>query len=371
MNKTTKIIIGVVVIILIIGGIWYWANRKPEEQKVIKIGFMGPLTGELANYGESLRNGVNLALEEINRNGINKKRLKVVFEDTQCDPAKAVSAINKLITIDKVEAIIGDFCSSCTLAVASIAEANRVVLISPASSAPTISEAGDYIFRTVLSDAYQAKIAAQYVIKKNYKRISVLYVNNDWGVGLKESFRKEIILNNGDIITIESIQQGATDLKTQLIKLKSKNPDVIYVAILPPEVIRFAKQQKELGIITPIIGADSFQDKEVLKEVGNLLEGVVFASGEGQATKDYLQKYKEKYGSEPTMYSDSAYDAAKILAMVMKEGNIKGSEIKDALYQIKDYEGASGTITFDKNGDVEKPIIIKTIKNGQFVPYEE
>jgi branched-chain amino acid transport system substrate-binding protein len=182
------IIIGAVLLLAVIAG----ACLQDTQSDEIKIGAILPLTGEAAEYGEDAKLGIDLAVEEINAaGGINGKMIQVVYEDSQATPSQGVAAIQKLITVDKVPVIIGAMASSVTLAIAPIAEENKVVLLSPASTAPQITEAGDYIFRNEVSDAYGGKAQAELTWDElGIKNVAILCINNDYGVGTADTFKK-------------------------------------------------------------------------------------------------------------------------------------------------------------------------------------
>ena len=206
MSKQTKVVISTVVVLVVC----YWGYlifnnssvSSPGQQEPIKIGVVLPLTGDLSSMGEPAKDAVEFALEEINNaGGINGRKLEAIFENGKCDGAASISAVQKLINVDKVSAIIGEICSGATIAMAPIVEKNKVPLISPCSSNPDITNMGDYIFRVYPSDSLQGKYMAEYVKNVlNYSKVAVLYVNNDWGKGVAEVFKKTFINMGGEII---------------------------------------------------------------------------------------------------------------------------------------------------------------------------
>jgi branched-chain amino acid transport system substrate-binding protein len=373
-----QIIIGVVIVLVlaaIAGALIYMPPAGPEE---IKIGAILPLTGEAAKYGEDAKLGIDFAVEEINAaGGINGKKIQVVYEDSQAAPSQGVAAIQKLITVDKVPVIIGAMASSVTLAIAPIAEENKVVLLSPASSAAKITEAGDYIFRNEFSDAYGGKVQAESTWDElGIRDVAILYVNNDYGVGVADTFEETFESLGGNITAIESFEQGATDFRTQLTKIKDSYPDAI-VVFGYNEVILILKQAKELGIETQILCNPMFEDPEILEKLGDLAEGVIYVyyggfdpKSEEEQIKVFVSSFSEKYGREPGYYSALSYDAMKIISLAIEKGAFKSEGIKSALYAIKDYPGLTGTTTFDENGDVIKPVTLKTVRNGEFVEWD-
>jgi len=370
--------IGIGIVVFVAFAILLNVTQIKKELAVIKIGAILPLTGDAAKWGETSKNGINLAMEEINKaGGINGMKVKIIYEDDQGRVKAATDAMTKLSTVDKVPLVIGTLFSSATLAIAPIAEKNKVVLLSPASTAPKITEAGDYIFRNCASDIFEGKAMSHFAHDTlNLKKIAVIYINNDYGVGLKNVFEAEFQRSGGKIVVSESFEQGATDFRTQLTKIKASNPEAIYMPGYPPEMARILRQAKELGIITQFLSIVIFEDPKILEIAGNAAEGTIFSSrvydpkSEETVVRKFVDAYIAKYGSEPDIYAGLAYDAMKIAALAIERGRVKSDGIKKSLYGVKDFPGVTGTTTLDKNGDVMKPIRMKILKNGKYMWYK-
>ena len=339
----------------------------------IKIGAILPLTGPAAKYGESTKKGIDLKIEEINTTGgVKNRKITIIYEDSQADPKIGVTVAQKLITVDKVPAIIGAVASSVTLSLSPIAEKNEVVILTPLSSAPSITDAGDYIFRNVPSDFYGGKVAAQYaVLDRGWKTLAILYQNNDFGVGLKGVFESEVKKFGGEITDAESFEQGGSDFRTQLTKIrKSKSQAVFLVA--GKEAIQILIQAKELNLNSQFLATGMIEDPEVIKIAGNAANGVYFTQlqydphSTDTVIQNYVKFFKETYGSEPDIISAYGYDAMKILAHAMENSNFTPEGIKNALYRIKDFKGVTGDISFDEKGDVIQSMGIKIIEAGEF-----
>jgi len=352
-------------------------SRKPitpTTKEMIKIGAILPLTGEAAVWGENVKTGIELAKEEINKKGgINGRKIEVIYEDGQCDSKTGVSAAQKLITVDKVQVIIGEVCSSVTLAIAPIANQNKVVLITPASSADSISQAGEYIFRNYPRNSQFLDKISELIEKLNKKKIAILFVNNDYGVGLKDYALQKI--SKEKIVLVEGHDQKETDFRTTLTKLKSINPDAVILATYYEDGALILKQAKEMKINALFLGTDAFDDPKVVEIAKEAAEGLIFSAVKleaGPKFSEFKKAYIEKYNKEPVFLSDFAYDTLNIIAEAIEKGNYKGEDIKNYLYSIKNFPGASNSISFDENGDLINPsFTLKTIKNGQFVPYEK
>jgi branched-chain amino acid transport system substrate-binding protein len=368
--------IGIAVVVILAVVLIVMQIRK--EEKEIKIGVLIPLTGGSAKYGEDIKRGYDLAVEEINnKGGIKGRKIRLIYEDDEGKPEKAVAAAQKLIQRDKVIAILGPLWSSPTLAVAPIAEKNKVILLTSGASSPKITYAGDYIFRNEISDEYGARESAKLYFNAGFKRIAVIYVNNDYGVGVKDVTTKIYKELGGEITAVETFEQDEKDFHTQLLKIKKSHPEAILI-VSYKEAILILKQMKELGIRAQILGTPLFEDPEIIEKVGDIAEGAIYSyygtfdpESQDLKVREFIQKFKGKYGVEPEYYAPIGYDAVKILALAIEKGGFKPEQIKEALYQIKDFPGISGVTSFDENGDVIKPVILKTVKNKHFVKYSK
>ena len=345
----------------------YGCVPQQPGTKVIKIGAMAPLTGDAAPYGLGIQKGIDLAVQEVNQRGELPGQIKVVYEDSMCDPAESATSIQKLINVDGVQAIVGEVCSSATLAAAPIAEANKVVLISSASTNPDISDSGDYIFRTVPSDALQGAFGAELVSDLGYSKLAILHTNEDYGIGFKDVLEENF---DGEIVAIESVERDATDAKTQLTKIKAKDPDAIYVITNAPTIAGIAlKQIKELGLDVQVFGSEGLKDGSVVEAASGGAEGMILTTVSG-GNPVFVELHKRVYGSDPGPFAAQAYDAVKALAEALKASDGTGTGIKNALYNVE-FDGASGKITFDSNGDVAGNYKLFTVEDGEFVVFEK
>jgi len=381
-TKNKNLLIGVIILgLMVLFGISYpligyflYPNTLNESQ-VIKIGHIGPLTGFAASYGEQERQGIDIAVEEINANGgVKGKKLIVIHEDDQLDTTIATNALNKLITVDKAPAVIGEISSSTTLALAPIAERNKVVLIAHVSNSDKISSSGDYIFRIYPTNALEAKKLVEIASSLNLTDCAIIYINNDFGAELAQRINNEFTWTGSAILVSEGYNPDATDFRTQLTKIKEKSPQAIFLIGLPQESGIILKQARELGIKSRFIASDTFNDPKIIEVAGNASEGVIFpypSNGDPARFKQFSGKIKSKYGDDiaVTIVTSMAYDATNVLAAAMENG-FTGNEIKAGLYEIKDYPGVTGNITFDKNGDViSRLFILKIVRNGKFEEY--
>ncbi len=344
-----------------------------KDGKGIKIGAILPLTGDAAQWGIPPMKGAQLAVDEINNmGGINGKKILLKIEDDRCDPKDGVSAFKKLTMNKELKIIVGAVCSSVTLAVAPLAESNKILLISPASTNPTITEAGDYIFRIIPSDDLRGNIFAEYLYNDvKIKKVALLYINNEGGVGNRNSFERRFQELGGKIIFDESYEQGTKDIRTQLSKIKNSDAEAVLVVSYPNDTVLLLKQAKELKLQKPLyFQTEAVEDPTVLKEASNTSEGVVYilpAEAEGKQVDNFKNQYRGKYGIDPELFAAEAYDIINLIAAAIssQNGEVNTDKIINCFYKTKEYNGVSGVITFDQNGDVKKPMAIKTIKDGK------
>ena len=374
-NIVPAIWISTTVLILITFVLTLGCTKKGKE---IKIGSVLPLTGGAGKYGEDAKLGIELALEERNlEGGINGKPIKVIFEDDQTIPQQTVTAFNKLIKVDKVAVVIGAMTSSSALAIAPIAEQLKVVLLSPSASTPNLTNAGDFIFRNELSDAYGGTAQAILTWKQlGIKSTAILYINNDYGIGVKNAFIKTYNELGGQVIGSESFEADAQDFRTQLIRIRQKNPEALFM-VAYKESILILRQIKELNLKFKILSTPVFEDQEILEKSGKSAEGVVYvyyggfdAQSNNEVVSRFVNSFRKKYNRESGYYSALAYDAMNIIIFAIQKSGARSEEIKNALYTIKDFPGVTGITNFDENGDVTKPVILKTVDNGKFVEWD-
>ncbi len=372
MKMTRTIVTALAATALLAAGSGLFACKK-KETETIKIGAILPLTGDAAEYGKNGQKGLELALEEINAaGGIKGKNIEIIYEDSKGDPKTGVAAFNKLNEIDHVPIIIGPYLSSVTLAVAPVAEENEVVILSPVSSTPALTDAGDYIFRNSTTDEYEGPIMADYATKElKLATFTVLVINNDYGLGLAEVFTQAINANGATVLINETFDPSETDFKTQLLKIKKEKPEALYL-VGQKEIANILRQMSEIDFDAQILSTVMFEDPEVIEKAGEKAEGVIytfpsFDPKEGNDTAvGFGERFHEKYGNYPEIFAALNYDALKIAAIAIEKGGYDSTGIKTALYNIKGFPGVCGDTTFDKNGDVSKPIGVKTVKNGKF-----
>ncbi len=360
-------------ILLIITSLSLSISCGKKDTGTIKIGAILPLTGDAAVYGEMAKKGIEQKVIEINSSGgIGNKKLRIIYEDDQALPDKGVAAFQKLVSVDKVQVVLGAMPSSVTLAIAPIAERKEVVLFSPASSSPKVSQAGDYVFRNVTSDIYDGMIMARYAFNElNLRKFGIIFVNNDFGVGLRSSFRSEVEKLGGAIVTVESFNQNDTDFKTQIQKLKESKVEAVFM-IAYKEAGRLLRQMNELKCESTILSVGVFEDPQVFDLADNAANGVYYTfrsfdpEAEDERTRSFVSSFTKAYGMAPDLFAVYSYDAVGILAYAIEHSDNTPKGIKEALYKIKGFPGVTGNISFDENGDVMLPMGIKKSISNKF-----
>jgi len=347
------------------------------ESKTIKIGGIYPLSGAVAVYGVEARNGVVMAIEEINAaGGINGKQVELLAEDDEGNPEKTVNAYKKLTTKDNVKFIIGSLTSGCTQAITSLAQAQKVVVIAPAATAPAVTDAGNYIFRVCYIDPFQGKVGAKFSAENlGVKKAAVLYdMGNDYSVGLYENFKAGFEAAGGTIVAAESYNTGDKDFNAQLTKIKTSNPEVVYLPDYYSTVALIAKQLRAQGITSPIVGADGWGG--IVDNAGDeVLNGFYSDHYAADSTDpkviDFVSKYTAKFSSTPTSFAALGYDAMYVFKDAIIAAGSTDSETVRAAVEKTSGSYVTGNLTFDeKRNPTKSAVMLEIVKNadGKLTP---
>lgn len=370
----------VVGIFIAAGGVgWYLVEREiPTPDQLI--GVVMPLTGDASSYGVKGRRAIEMAADDFNTTRRTAgKKISPVFEDSKGSPKDGISAANKLISVDKVPAIVGDALSSVTLPIAAVAETNGVVLISPDSSAPALTQAGKYIYRIWPSDLVEGEAAARFAVSSGFKKAAVFHLNNDYGNAISEIFIKNFENSGRKIVFKTAYQDSATEWRAIVAPLAAAVVDVVYIAGYYKDTAAILRAASELGIKVQFIGATAVEDENFIKLAGGAAEGVVYplASGFDVSSKYNLkgkvfaEAFKKRFGYDPGWMEAYSYDAFMLVCEAIAHGkeNATGDQIRNYFDGMGVYHGVTGDIKFDENGDVVRGATIKTVNGGQFVPY--
>lgn len=348
---------------------------KSATQGPIKIGFINHLTGEAATYGQSMKKGTDLALAEVNAaGGVNGRKIEVIFEDDKLDNNQAVAAARKLIEQDKVKVIMGSGSSSKTLAIGPITREAKVILISSISTAPSLKDLGPYFFAVMPSDFAQGAEWANYAKKSGIKEAAVMYINNDYGLGVKDIFTKKFTADGGKVLAEVGFKESGTDFRTEVLKVRQSGAKYVFIVSHVKEGGLILKQAKELGVQAQWIGDVALQTKEVPELAAGGAEGML-AMSVGLKTQEkykaFEKAFKDQYKEDPTIWSDFAYDTTMLIVEAMKAGNLEPDAIGKWLKGLKSWPGATGPVSFDENGirQAEGAYQLYQVKGGKWAPY--
>jgi branched-chain amino acid transport system substrate-binding protein len=347
---------------------------RKKESNTLSVGIINSLTGSAAPYGQNAQRGFELAKEGINDNGgIDGKKIDFIIEDDQTVPEKAVSAFRKLVDADHIPIIIGPLSSSSAMACAPLANETHTVLLSSGAATPKLTEAGDYVFRNRAPGQLEAIQIADFAYRElRLRSMFIFYINTDYGVGFKDVFTNEFEKLGGRIVSMDSYDQGETDFRPQITKMKGLRFDGIYILGVPIEVGYFLKQSAELNLRSRFL-MNNMEDPTLIRIAGNAAEGIFFAipffnpEQTDEKVHQFVQEFRQKYGLNPDIFAADGYDAVYLVKTAIENGGYDGESIKNSLYKIRNWKGVDGVISFDKNGDAIKPLVIKTVRNGKFV----
>jgi len=333
----------------------------------IRIGVYGDVTGATSSFGQSTRNGIQLAFDEINAGGgVNGKKLEMIFEDDQGTPEKAKTVISKLINQDKVVAVLGEVASSNSLAAAPVAQEAKIPMITPSSTNPKVTEVGDYISRVCFIDPFQGSVMAKFAANTLGAKTAAILGDNssDYSKGLTQFFEQEFTKLGGKVITKQTYAQKDQDFKAQLTQMRDQKPDVIYVPGYYGEVGIIARQARELGMNQPLLGGDGWDSPELWKLGGTALKPAFIsnhysADNPAPEIQNFVKAYQAKFNVAPDSLAALAYDSAKVLADAIKRaGGTESAKLKDAINATKNFAGVTGTITLDSSRNAVKSAVV-------------
>ncbi len=345
-------------------------------EESINVGWIGPMSGATAKYGAF--QAATLAEEDINRaGGINGKKIKLIFEDGKGGGLSAVMAAQKLVNIDKVKYILGGHSSPESLAIAPILEKAHVIMLAAITSSPSLTKAGDYIFRATAVSTIVAELLAPYAIEKlGLKRIAILYEETDYARPQAERFAELLSEHNAPAIDIQSYNPSETDFRTILSKFKIKKIDGLYVGVQSPDrALLILQQIKVLGLKAQLFGNEiTGNSVSAYLDSRDLFEGLIYAeppfNQDSNNTSAFINRFKKRFNTDSLpfgFWTAEAYDTVNLLAQVISECGDNVDKVKDCLYKIKDYDGVSAPISIDENGDGVRKYVIKQIRNGKGV----
>jgi branched-chain amino acid transport system substrate-binding protein len=348
-----------------------------KKQDTIKIGEYASLSGKEASLGQSSHQGTLLAIEQINAaGGVLGKQLELIVEDTQSKAGESGTAVRKLISRDKVVALLGEVASSRSLEGAPIAQASKVPMVSPASTNPQVTEVGDYIFRVCFIDPFQGPVMAKFALNTlKAKRIAILSSSSSaYSVGLAKYFKEAFLAGGGQVVAEPKYTEGDKDFKAQLTAIKATGVDAIFSPGYYNEGALIVKQARELGITVPVFGGDSWEAEALMELGGTAVEGAFLCShyspqDPSPRVQEFVAAYKARWGSDfaPDSNASLGYDSVLVLVDAIKRaGSTDRAAIRDALAATKNFPAVTGTISINEKRDASKNAVIITVKNGAF-----
>ena len=343
------------------------------------IGASFELTGNVANYGKSTLSGLKLAVDQVNKaGGVNGKQLVVVESDNKSEPAESGNSVTKLITQDKVVAVVGPATSGCVFAATPVVTSNKVPLIAPCATAPAITvdngQVKEFIFRACFIDPFQGRVMAEFADKTlGVKNVAILHdASSDYSKGLAEVFEKTLNEKGGKVVAKEAFLSKDIDFKAALTKIKAANPEAIYIPGYYEEVAKIIKQTREIGLNVPLIGCDGWDSPKLVEIAGpEALNNTYFSSAfsvqdQTESVQKFIADYKAMYQKDPDIFCMQGYNAGLVLADALKRAGdgADGTKLAAAIAATKDPPVASGKLTYDKDHNPIISAIIIEMKDG-------
>jgi len=341
----------------------------------IVVGMYGSLTGDGASFGQSSREGTELAVDEINDAGglLGGRQVKLLVEDDQSKPEEASNAVTKLVTQDKVVAVLGEVASRRSLAAAPVCQKYMIPMISPSSTNERVTEVGDYIFRVCFIDPFQGEVLAKFAYHDlKARKVAILKdIQQDYSVGLTDSIMKHFTALGGQVLDPVSYSSGDSDFKAILTQVRSQKPDAVFATGYYPEAAIIVRQARELGMKMPFLGGDGWVG-DALKNGREALNNTYISnhySGDNPdpVVQNFVRAYRARFNREPDAIAALAYDAVKVLADAITRANsTEGPTLRGALAQA-DVPGVTGRLRINAQRNVDKPAVIQevTFANGE------
>lgn len=356
-------------------------GSKGADGDTIKVGGLLEMTGGSASFGISGKNGIDLALKKINEKGVlGGKKLSLVVADTKSEASEATNGMQKLISQDKVVAVIGPNQSSAVIASGAINNGAKVVDITPMGTNPDVTvdpktkQVKPYSFRTCFIDPFQGTVMASFASNELKVKRAAIYIDNtsDYAKGLAQFFKENFVKNGGQVVIEEAYLQKDTDFKSTLTKIKAAKPDFIYIPGYYQEVGLIVKQAREMGITVPMAGGDGWDSAKLPEIAGKAaLDNTFFSSlyspdDTSDLNKEFVAEYKKAYNTNPDVFAALAYDSTLLVAKAIEDaGSADPAKIAEAMAKIKGFKGVSGEVTFNEEHNPIKSAVIIEHKDGK------
>ncbi len=347
----------------------------PGGGDTIRLGEYASLTGKEAGFGQSSHRGTLLAVEEINAaGGVLGRQLELITEDNQTKPGESATVAKKLISRDRVVALLGEVASGRSLEAAPIAQAARIPMIAPAATNPKVTETGDYIFRVCFIDPFQGTAMARFALDTlKVRRVAIASsVSSAYSVGLAQFFKETFAAGGGEIAAEQRFSEGDKDFRAQLTAIRAAGVEAVFVPAYYTEAALLVRQARELGMTIPFLGGDGWEAPQLLEIGGDALNGCYYSthfSAEDTAPRaaEFVRRYRERWNGEtPGAFAALGYDSVYVLVdAIRRAGTTDGPALRDALATTKNFPGATGDTTIDARRDASKPAAIIAIREGR------
>ncbi len=342
----------------------------------IYVGLMAPMTGDYAEYGMFFKQGMEVAIDEVNKaGGIKGRTIEIAVGDSRADPKEAALVAQKFVADPKIIAVIGDFTSSCAMAAAPVYESAKMVQISPSSSHPDFTKLGKFMFRNTPTQEYEGPFLARWAVKDlGKKRLATIYIKNDWGIATNKYFVETAKSLGAEVIDQEAFLPGEKDYTAILTKIKNENPELLYIGAMYSETALITTQMKKMHFQPTMMGCTAIFSPKLIELAGDAVEGILanalfFPEFDRPEVKKFSKAFVEKYKKEPNNFAALAYDSINILINAMKVADLDRAKMRDVIASTKNFPGATGTATF-VGGDVVKEYGKIMVKNGKWVVYK-
>lgn len=380
MKKWVKVLGGCIALVSMAAALGCGGTATQGKKAALTVAMVNPLSGDSATYGQSHKNGFELAREEINKaGGVKGQSIEALFHDDAGDPKQAAAGAQKFADQKSIVAVVGSCLSSNTLAMVPITDKAKLTHSVVSSSTPKLSGISPYFFRMAVQDAKVGILMGDLLGQKlGAKRVAILYPNNDFGKGLMTVLEKQLSQYQVTIVSNQAYLATDKDFSALLTEIKNKGIDALAVCGTYTDGGLIVKQATELGLTVPVISGPGLYSPKFIEIAGKAAErsislGAFVSTNPDPAVQAFVKKYKEKYNTEPDTFAALGYDQMYVIAKAMEQAGEKGSitreSVREAMSQTN-YKGVTGTVTFDDKGDWVRPYLYITVKDGQFVVYQ-
>lgn len=376
MRRRLCLVICEFLMLVVIAGITS-CQRHQQGQDTVKVGAILSLTGRGSQYGKASLQGIQIAVDEVNKaGGIHGRKIKLAVEDSQSEAKGAMMAYQKLVDVDKVCAVVGPILSDEVLAVAPEADRKHVLILAPAAATDKIATAGPWVFRNRESANLQSVEIAQFLLKQPQPvRLGIIFSATANAISYKDALLDDLGAKRDIVVVQESFAEGQTDFKTILFKVKEAKPSYVFVAGLAPEIARVLVQAKEIGLETKWLATAGAHDPRLLEIAGASADGLILSlpylnSADLTSPAGKLNaELKKRFHANLDMFSANAYDAVLLIATAAISSGTEPDQIRTGLLVIKDFPGAGGKTTFVNPGTVLKPITLMRVEHGKYMTF--